>query len=200
MSIDLVLWNSNYYRYPPTPQWCVALEDFPAEFREVYLRYQDTPNHAVTFEIIVDPRVPIKDTFTLTNINPFCVKGYPEEQDFTGRPEVVFGQCLGLDWVRLNGVFPALNLETLICRGPDWALSLAEKPSQNSSHGRLWICHLPLLHSTVIRIYRAAWERSKVRLRIELSQDCFLIDDEWKAYDIEVSDFLVHMDYCHDRA
>ena len=33
--IDLILWNSNYYRYPP--MLYAALEDSPAEFHQVYL-------------------------------------------------------------------------------------------------------------------------------------------------------------------
>ena len=46
VTIDLVLWNSNYYRYPNVQE--SGFGDSP-EFRQVYLRYQDTPNYAVTF-------------------------------------------------------------------------------------------------------------------------------------------------------
>src|SRR5438128_5304518 len=86
VTIDLVLWNSNYYRY--TTRDIVSLEDSPAEFRQVYLRYQDTPNHTlVTFDIDdsgiiengfththVDPESLAGNTITLTNADPFCVR------------------------------------------------------------------------------------------------------------------------------
>ena len=41
-AINLVLWNSNYYRYPNMQG--ADLGDCP-EFRQVYLRYQDIPHH-----------------------------------------------------------------------------------------------------------------------------------------------------------
>ena len=206
-SIDLVLWNSNYYRYPATGH--AALEDSPAEFRQVYLRYQDTPNHTVTFDIDdsgitengficsrVDPEGLTGNTVPLTNINPFCVKTYSEERG-NGSFEVVFGQCLGLDWNSLSEI-PGTFREAPIRCGPDWALSMADEPSEDDFSGRLWIRHLYLPESTwVVRTYRVAWGRSKVRLRMEVFQDsCFQnVLDKWEVYGIEVSDFLVRMDH-----
>ena len=184
VTIDLVLWNSNYYRY--TTRDIVTLEDSPAEFRQVYLRYQDTPNHTlVTFDIDdsgviengfthshVDPESLAGNTVTLTNADPFCVKTYFEEQS-NSRFKVVFGQCLGLDWVHLDffslGTIPCINGEVSIVRGPDWALSMADAPSREDSCGRLWIRHLRLPESTwIVRTYRVAWKRSKIRLRMEV--------------------------------
>ena len=159
VSIDLVLWNSNYYRYPSPWTWnATDLEDSPAKFRQVYFRYQDTPNHTATFEIddsgiidngstrsSVDTENLTSNTFTLTDTNPFCVKTYSEEPG-NGSFEVVFGQCLGLDWVRLNGFseFPWIDGLSK-ARWPDCALSMADAPSENSSYDRLWIRHLRLL-------------------------------------------------------
>ena len=212
VTIDLVLWDYNYYRYP---RWRGAtLDKFSAEFRQVYLRYQDTPNHAVTFEIDdsviiengftcshVDPTNLARNTFTLTNTNPFCVKTYSEERGDCFK--VVFGQCLGLNWVHLDdfplGTIPCIDEDVLIARGPDWALSMADGPPRGDFHGRLWIHHLRLPESTwIVRTYRVAWERSRVRLRMEVFRDSHLQNgvDEWKACDIEVSDFLVQVD-CH---
>ena len=213
-SIHLVLWYSNYYRFPNVP-WHAALEDSPAKFRQVYLRYQDTPNHTVTFDIddsgIIengfthshgDLRNLIGKTFSPTNANSSCIKTY-SEQHGNGCFQLIFGQCMGLDWVHLDDI--GIGEDALIVRGPGWSLAMADEPSEfdDDSIGRLWICHLHHPKSTwVVRIYRVAWERSKVRLRMEVFRDSSFQNglDEWKEYDIDVSDFLVHMDYYHDYA
>ena len=213
-SINLVLWNSNYYRYPSTDD--AALEDSPTEFRQVYLRYQDPSNHTVTFDIddsaIIENgftcahTIP-KDTgstFTLTNTNSCCVKIYSEERG-DGRFEVDFGQCLGLDWVHLGVVRdpePWID-DTLTLQVPGGALSMADAPSHVDSLGHLWVLHLRLPGSTwTVRIYRVAWERSKIRLRMEIFRRSHLQNglDGWNAYDVEVSDFLIHVDYYHDHS
>ena len=87
---------------------------------------------------------------------------------------------------------------------PGGALSMANAPSQIDSSGRcLLVRHLRLPGSTwIVQIYRVAWERSKVRLRMEVFRDSHFQTslDEWNAYDVEVSDFLVHVDYYHDHS
>ena len=216
VSITLVLWNSNYYRYPSILD--AALEDSPPEFHQVYLRYQDTPNHTVTFDIddsgiiengftsctYVNPKNLTGNTVTLTNTNPFCVKFYSEERG-NGRFEVDFAQYLGLDWLQgvarnpMSWIRNAWKLQV-----PGGALSMADAPSQVDSSGRrLWVRHLQLPESTwIVRIYRVAWERSKIRLRMEVFRSPHFQYglDRWNAYDVEVSDFLVHMDYYHDHS
>ena len=204
-SIDLVLWNSNYYRYPSTLN--DALVDSPAEFHQVYLRYQDTPNHTVTFDIDdsgiiengftcthVKPENLTGNTLTLTNTSPLCVKTYSEERG-NGRFTVDFGQCLGLDWVHLD---VARNPMSWIegawkVQVPGGALSMANAPSQVDSSGRrLWVRHLRLHGSTwIVRIYRVPWERSKIRLRMEVFRSPHFQHglDKWNTYDVEVSDF-----------
>ena len=207
VSIDLVLWGSNYYRYPSTRSH-VVLENSPAEFCQVYLRYQDTLDHmAVTFDIddsaIIEngfaccraaPKNLTGNTFTLTNINPFCVKTYFEERS-KHYFQVDFGQCFGLDWVHLDvarNLVPWID-GTLKVQVPGGALSVADPPAQAYSFRRLWVCHLQLPGSTwIVRIYRVAWERSKIRLRIEVFQGPHLQNglDKWNAYNVEVSDFF----------
>ena len=214
-SIDLVLWNCNYYRYPSMRS---TLEDSPAEFRQVYLRYQDTPNHTVTFDIDdsgiiengftcthVNPKNLAGNMLTLTNTNPFCVKTYFEERG-NGCFEVDFGQCFGLDWVHLDAArnpMPWIENAWKV-QVPGGALSMANAPSQVGSSGRrLWVHHLRLIGSTwIVRIYRIAWERSKIRLRMVVFRSPHFQHglDKWNAYDVEVSDFLVHVDYYHDHS
>ena len=215
VSINLVLWNSNYNRYQSTPEYA-ALEDSPTKFRQVYLRYQDTPNHTVTFDIndsaIIEngftcshvyPR-DTGNTVTLTNTNPSCVKIYSEERG-NGRFEVNFGQCLGLDWVHLDVTrYPDPWIhDTLKVQVPDGALSMAGAPSPYPSSGRISVSLLQLPGTTwMVRIYHVAWEWSKIRLRMEIFRGSHFQNglDEWNTYDVEVSDFLVHVGYCHDHS
>ena len=213
VTINLVLWNSNYYRYPSMTT--AALEASPAEYHQVYLRYQDTSeNLTVTFDVDdngviengftpshVDPKNPTRNTFTLTNTNPFCVKTYFTEGG-DGHFNIAFGQCLGLDWVHLDVDRPPESLidDTLKVQIPDRALSWAMAKETSISDG-LWVFHLQLPGSTwIVRVYRVVWKRSKVRLRLEVfrgphPQNCL---DKWNVYDVEVSDFFVYVDYYHD--
>ena len=214
VTINLVLLHSNYYRYPSTTAG--VLEASPAEFHQVYLRYQDTSNHTVTFDIddsgviengfISSHAIPedTGNTVTLTDTNPFCVKTYSKERG-NGRFKIDFGQCLGLDWVHLDVPrHPESWIDdTMKVHMPGGALSMADSPFQAYSSGRLWVRHPQLPGSTwIVRIYRVAWERSKTRLRLEVfrgthPQKCL---EEWNAYDVGVSDFFVHLDYYHDHS
>ena len=214
VSIDLVLWNSNYYRYPLVATGDASLEKSPAKFRQVYLRYQDTSNHTVTFDIDdsgiiengfirshADPKNLTGNMFTLTNTNPFCTRIYSEEGN-NGYFEVNFVQCLGLDWVHLNVARHPVRWidDTLKIHVPGGALSMADPPSQV---GRLWVYHLQLPGSIwVVRIYRVAWERSKIRLRMEAFRGPHFQNglNEWNAYDVEISDFFVHVKCYHDHS
>ena len=215
VSIDLVLWNSNYYRYQNV--W-KAPDQNSAEFRQVYLRYQDTPNYAVTFDIddsgitengftcsSEDPAEHAGNTFTLTNANPFCVKIYSEQQG-DNCFKVVFGQCLGLDWVHLyydNSLHKTFQIgsEASIAQGPDWALAMSDSHSRDrgsDSLGPLWLRYFSLPVSPwVVRAYRTMWERPKVVVRLEVFRDPQFRSgpDEWKACHVEVRDFIVYMDY-----
>ena len=203
VSIDLVLYKTNYYRCPSNRRG--ALEDSSAKFLPVYLRYRDTPHHTVTFDIDdsgliengftrshVDSKNLTRNTFTLTeHANPFCVT-YSEEQN-NSCFKVVFGQWLGLGWVHLA----CIDEEESIHQGLNWTVSMADTPSRG-----LWIRHFWLPESTwIVRTYYIVWERSKVRLRMEVFQGSHFQNglDEWNAYDVEVSDFLVHVGYYHNH-
>ena len=211
IAINLVLWDSNYYRYPSMQE--ARFGDLP-EFRQVYLRYQNMTNHAVTFEVDdssltengficfnEDPEEHTGNTFMLTNANPFHSRTYSADQD-NCHFKVVFGQCLGRDWVHLED-FPfstttGIAFEPSMAQGPDWALSISDRPFRNSLFGELWIRHLHVPGSPwVVRIYRVKWEGSKIGVRMEVFRDPHFHNglDEWKSYHVKVSDFLVHIDY-----
>ena len=213
VSIDLVKWNSNYYRYPSMGSAALGPS---TGFFQVFLRYQDTPNLTVTFDIDdsgttengficshANPKNLTGNTFTLTNTDPFCVKTYSEEEG-SDCFEVNFGQCFGLDWVHLDvprSPVPSID-GALKVQMPYGARSMADAPSQVYSHGRLWVCHLQLPGSTwIVRIYRVALQRSKIRLRLEVFRGSHFQHglSEWNAHDVEVRDFLVHVDYYQDQ-
>ena len=203
-------WSILVYRFAT----CCNLEaSQAAEFHQVYLRYQDTSNHTVTFDIDdsgviengfishVDPTNLTRNTFTLTNTNPFCVKAYFNQGG--GYFNIDFGQCLGLDWVHLDVARPPWSsiADPLKVQMPGGALSMAGASSQAYSSGRLWVYHLQLPESTwIVRIYRIGSERSKTRLRLEAFQDTHTHKclNHWSAYAVEVSDFFVYVDYYHD--
>ena len=210
VAVNLVLWNSNYYRYPNVQE--ADLGDSP-EFRQVYLRYQDTPIHAVTFEIndsnltengfTCSNEHPEEHTgnFTLTDVNPFSVKTYSEEQG-NSCFKVVFGQYLGRDWVHLDdfplNAIPNIDEEASIPRGPDWALPMSNAPIHYRPYDGIWIHHFHLPGSSwVVRTYRVVDGRSKIRLRMEMFRDSHFrnTQDGWKVYHVEVVNFLVHVDY-----
>ena len=130
VSINVALWNSNYYRYPNLQE--IDFGD-PPEVLQVYLRYQDIANHTITFEIDdsgltengftysnEDPEEHTGSTFMLTDANPFCLRIYSEVQG-NCHFKVVFGHCLGRDWVHLEdfilGTTARINSEASIARG-----------------------------------------------------------------------------------
>ena len=210
--IDLVLWNSNYYRYPNVKG--ADLGD-SSEFRQVYLRYQDIPNHEVTFEVddsgLTENEFTCpehkRNIFTLTNANAFCVRTYFNERS-NCHFKVVFGQYFGRHWVHLEdvplGVTAQIDLGASITRGPDWTSSISDHWFHKKLFGKLWIRHFHLPGSPwVVRAYRVMWERSKIEVRIEVFIDPHFQsgpDVEWKACNVEVSDFLVHVDYYHHHS
>ena len=208
--INVVLWNSNYYRYPN--MWEADLEDSP-EFRQVYLRYQDTPDHTVTFEFddsgLIengftcfngDPEGHAGNAFMLTNANHFHLCTYFDEQSNCCL-KVVFGQCLGWDWVHLEEfplgkTSPIGLVASIASRGPDWTLPISNGPFHDDFYGELWIRHFYLSGSPwVVQIYRVMWERSKIGLRMEVFHDRHFRNgpDKWEAYNVEVSGFPLYV-------
>ena len=201
VKINLVLWNSNYYRYSGA---CPSGEG-SLLFRQVYVRYEDMSSCNVTFEID-DSAIAEKFSYyhahaseleenivTLTNANSFCIKTYCERQE-DGCFAVVFGQCFGLDWVDLINYIPSefdcLDAPQLLVKAPDCARSMADIPPQNNCRRHLWVQHFRV-STWIVRISRVIWERSMIGVRMEVLRDsCVHYGLEWKTYDIDVSDFL----------
>lgn len=211
--IDLVLWHNNHYRYP-------SMSEFPTEkplqFRQVYLQYQDALDHDMTFEIDdglftengftctdVYPSKFTGNIVTVTSANPLHVRTYSERQG-NGHFAVVFGQSFNRDWIYCindpSSQFSSVDEGKLLVMGPKRAHSMADAPSQNDDCDRVWVYHSQLPGSTwIVRTSRVVWERLRIGVRMEVFLDSRFRDglDEWKIFDIEVSNFLVlPMDHC----
>ncbi|KAL4072666.1 heterokaryon incompatibility protein-domain-containing protein [Scleroderma yunnanense] len=208
--ITLTLWNSNYYRYSTSGK------GYPTEktlyFRQVYLRYQDTPYYKTTFEI--DDTIITKNgfthcgayppkltasTFALTSTDPLCVKVYSDNQAHR-RFAVGFGQCFGQDWIHViyeksTGEQPwwLYAMEThmkMLVRGPEYAQSMAKMRSLDGCNGRLWVKHTCLPGSTrTVRTSCVVWENSKnCGVKIEVSPYPYNGPDEWTSLNVEGTD------------
>ena len=199
VTINLAVRNYNFYRYS-----CSVYES-PTEdslhFRQIYLRYQDTPSDDVTFEIddsaITDiftchhsyPSELTGDTFTLTGITPLCARVY-SKGDL--RFAVTFGQFFSQGWVHAMSNPPG-ELEEYckqeLLKGPERTQSMAEVPSRSERYGRIWVNHIRLPSAWIVRTSRMVWERYKIGVRIEAFQDpdFDIGPDEWRILDVEVS-------------
>ena len=203
VTISLALWNSNYYRYSSTG---FLPTEQPLEFRQVYLRYQDTC-HGITFEIddnAVTEHFTCCDTYpskftgkmlTLTGASRPCVKVYSERQG-SGRFAVSFGQCFGQDWLHLindpSWQYSWPDEGKLMLRGLERAQSMADTPSRAELYGHIWVHHIRLPGTTwMARASRIVWEKSRVGLRIEVFQKrgSYSGLDEWRMLDVEVGVF-----------
>ncbi|KIM62904.1 hypothetical protein SCLCIDRAFT_1214704, partial [Scleroderma citrinum Foug A] len=204
VTINLALWDSNYYRYPSS----VSL--FPTDrtlhFRQLYLRYQGTPCNA-TFEIDdsairtngftcrdVYPSRLAGNTLILTSTDPLSVRVYSDRQAHR-HFAVAFGQCFGRDWIHCIRV-PAGGLSwddkqefnKMLLRGPERTKFMVDTPSRGEGCGRIWIQDTCLPQSTwIVRTSRVMWERSRIGVRIEIfRQPGFHNDpDKWRVFDVE---------------
>ena len=204
-TINLALSNSNYYRYTSVePSASKGL----LEFHQVYLRYQDTPDYDVTFEIndtaiiknsfaccYMYPMKLAENKFTLTGTDPLCIRTYAEIHG-NGRFSVVFGQYLGQDWVYLinnpPNDFSWHERERLMLRGPEHVKATADVPSRDDGSGQIWVHHIRLSGSTwIIRSSRVVWKGSRIGLQIEGLWHTSVYNglDEWRNLDVEAGEF-----------
>ncbi|KAL4063526.1 hypothetical protein V8B97DRAFT_1876766 [Scleroderma yunnanense] len=206
--ITLALWKSNYYRYCTSP-W----EELPTEgtlqFCQIYLRYQDTPHHDVTFEIddsaVTRNGFTYCDTYpseltgnrlTLTGTDPLCVKVY-SHSEADCRFAVGFGQCFGQDWMHVIYEKPISEYSwwkyaieerrKMLVRGPEHAQSMAELRSRGGRYGRVWIKHTCLPGSTwIVRTSCIVWKSSrKCGVMVDVFQYPFIGLDKWIDFKAE---------------
>ena len=203
VQVNLALWNSNYYMY-------FSPVDFPSErnlqFRQIYLRYQDTFPGAVTFEIddslavengfTCPEKCPLEfkgNTLTVTGTNPLCARVYSNGQHDC-RFAVAFGECFGEGWVHAITYPDELSQfygQELLKR-PEHARCMAEMPSRDDRYGRIWVNHIRL-PGWIVRTSRVVWERSRIGVRIEAFRDLGINIglNEWRTLDVQVGDSLI---------
>ena len=208
VTINLALWNSNHYRYSSLLRYRT---EQPLQFRQVYLRYQDT-YHDVTFDIddggITEkgftycggyPQNLVGNTFTLTAASPLCVRTYCNGQ---ARFAVECGRYLGQDWVHIVNNPPsellASDKDEMLVRGFKRAQSIANTPSRADPHDRIWVNYTCPLGSTwIVRTYRVVWERSKIGVRLEIFHNPGVYDGlgQWRNLVVEVGGLFVVRTY-----
>ncbi|KAL4070148.1 heterokaryon incompatibility protein-domain-containing protein [Scleroderma yunnanense] len=208
VQITLALWKSNYYRYC-TPLWGIFPAQGILQFRQIYLRYQDTPHRDITFEIddiaITEngftccgayPPDLARNTFTLTTTDPLCVKVYSDSQDDC-RIAVGFGQCFDQYWIHFVFEKPAsksswkrysrLSYGKMLVRGPEHARSMAEVCSGGGRYGCVRVKHTYLPGSTrTLRTSCVVWESLRnCGVKIEVPRYSYNGPDKWTAFDVE---------------
>ncbi|KAL4070098.1 heterokaryon incompatibility protein-domain-containing protein [Scleroderma yunnanense] len=212
--ISLVLWNSNYYRYP-------MCSDYPtqstAQFRQVYLRYQDPPHSKVTFKI--DDSAITSDgftcctthrdndedegrddgnTLTLTSTDPLRIKVYSDRQNDCCFA-VGFGQCFDQDWMHVIYAEPGqltrdpyIVFHDMLPSGPDYAKSMAEARHSEEDHydRHVWVRHFCFPGSTwTIRASCVVWNSSRNRgAKIEVFRHPYSGPEKWIGVRVDGAD------------
>jgi len=217
LNINLVLWESNYYRcpvpyipvrgpYPPAG---------PRQLCQVYLRYQDPPHRNTAFEIDDSalaengftccdtyPKKFTSDTLTLTSTDPLCVKVYSDSLT-NYRLVLGFGQSFGKDWVHVisdgpNTILPPSWQDyakhkyiEMLARMPEHAQQMNRARS-----GAEQVCimqtHLPQTTS-LLQTSSVMWKSSRrcgVKLEVFHDPSFGDISGEWTTFDVDVGSFL----------
>ena len=211
MVINLSLWESNYYRSAQPPFHQGALKT--SQFRQVYLRYQDTSHRNTTLEIddsaitengyTYHSTCPVKFTgnsFTLTNTDPLCIKVY--SNDRTDHCFAVgFGQCFGKDWIHVISQVSGYSMlghlwkdyaqkeyNKMLARVPEHARSLDKAHSGARCYGQVCIMQTCLRQLT-LRTSCIVWKSSrKSGVKFEVFEDPGFgnVSGEWMSFNVDV--------------
>ncbi|KAL4073003.1 heterokaryon incompatibility protein-domain-containing protein [Scleroderma yunnanense] len=204
VSIKLALWNSSYYRY----RMSLYSVEQTLQFRQVYLRYQDTPHSDLIFEIDDSaitrngftycggyPEGMTGNRLTLTSTDPLCIKVYSHTQTHT-LFAVGFGQCFGQHWIHSiykNSAsehswenYSISEYDKMLVGGPRHARSMAEVYSRDACYGRLWARHtlLPGSTWTVQTSYTMSERSQNCEVKIDAFQYPYKGPDNWRGFDI----------------
>ena len=202
VSVNLALWNSNYYRYP-MPMGSSLHTTSNLQFRQIYLRYQGTLP-SVTFEIddsalvengfahrVSYPRKYKENTgsmLTVTNTFPLCARLYSNGQS-ASRLAVTFGQCFGHSWVHPISCPDRVSklYEKEMVKRPERARRMADVPSRDDRFGRIWVNYIRL-PGWIVQTSSILWERSRTGVRIEAFRDTGINIslNEWQTLDVQV--------------
>jgi len=213
VTIDLALWESNYYRYPFTQM----LEE-PPQLCQVYLRYQDLPHRNTTFEIDDSaltengftcydayPKEFTGNTLTLTNTDLLCIKVYSDSS--TKHHFVVgLGQCFGRDWIHVISDTCCTTLQLLwedyakyeyfqmLVRAPEHAQAMNKARSGSERYGQVCIMRTRLPQTTsILQISSLMWKSSRMcRVKFDVFHDPGFgdVSGEWTVFDVGVGSFF----------
>jgi len=201
VAINLCLNESNYYR-------CADPASHPDpgtfQFRQVYLRYQDTSHRNAAFEIddsaitengftyrSVYPVQFTGNTFTLTSTDPLCVKVYSNDQ--TGDCFAVgFGRFFGKDWIHVvPSGYDMWNCDIvekyngMLADAPEHARSM----DKARSGARVSIMHACLPKRRVLRTC-VVWKSSRENgVKLEVLQDPsfdYVSASKWTGFNVDV--------------
>ncbi|KIM59807.1 hypothetical protein SCLCIDRAFT_1217428, partial [Scleroderma citrinum Foug A] len=217
VTIDLVLWESNYYRcnepYFPVPAQFPP--EGPLRLRQVYLRYQDPPHRNSAFEIDDSalighgftccdayPKKFTGNTLMLTSTDPLCVKVYSDS--LTNHHFVVgLEQFFGKDWIHVisdeyniipqvpweyYAVHEYFKMKVLL----EHAQAMNKARSGAERYGRICIMQTRLPQTTkILQTSSVMWKSSRMcGVKLEVFHDPNLshVSGEWTAFDVDGTD------------
>ena len=210
LTIDLALWESNYYRWQvPFPG--LLSPEGPLQLHQIYLRYQDLPHRNTTFRIddsaLTENGFTCYDvcpgrfsgaTLTLTSTDPLCVKVFSDSLT-NYRLVVGLGQYFGNDWIHLISdesiLLPHRSRQDYTNRKYNEMDAQAPTHAQlmhNTRSGVDQVCimqtRLPQITS-ILQISSVMWKSSRMRgVKFEVFHDPGFGDvpGEWTAFDVDV--------------
>ena len=224
VSINLAIWESNYYRYfMPRPIRLPGLRGPALKFCHLYLRYQDISHRDMIFEIDdgdiiakglthcgVFPSHLTGKTQKITSKDLPCTIAYSDNK--TNRNFAVgIGQCFGQDWIHFIYEKPAASIgqpsweftldtyKEMVIKGPEHAKTMAQARSEGK---RLTIMQSRLPQSAwTVRTSCMLWEKSRrCGVKLEVFQDSGAHNgrDKWTGFNVEVNAFAylveIHID------
>jgi len=215
VTIDLTLWESNYYRYP---MLCFSLSpsEEPPQLRQVYLRYQDPPRRNTTFEVDDStltengftccdtyPKAFSEKRFTLTSTDPLCLKVYFDSQA-NHRFSVSFGHCFGKGWIHVGSVesniirppedYTWYEYFEMLVNTPEYAQPMNKARSGSEGYGQICVMQTRLPETTkILQISSVIWNSSRMcGVKLDVFHDPGVCDisGEWTAFNVDVGGFL----------
>ena len=215
VAIEVALWESNYYRYRNAVVATRFLGVGRPHLRQVYLRYQGTPQYCnSTFEIddsavhkeAVTDTYPEKiitgNTVTLSTTDPHCLKRYSCSQQYDF--EVAFGHCFGQHWIRVDCERFYCDIQTsydyLLETAPEHAQTM-NKACSRAASCRVWVMETPLgPESMILQTSRVMWKSSRVcgvKLGVFRTPRLGVASGQWIGFDVDVSTFFVVHAHCY---
>ena len=221
VTINLVFWESNYYRCPVPNYYALFPPAGSLQLRQVYLRYQDRlPHRNTTFKIDdsalaengftccdVSPKKFTGDTLTLTSTDPHCVKVYSDSLT-NHRLVVGFGQSVGRDWIHVISeefiVPPSWDdyevrrkYHEMLVSTPEHAQAMNKARSSAECYGQVYIMQTRFPQTPMIlQISSIVWKSSRMcGVKLDVFHDSSFgdVSGECTAFDVDVGSFCARL-------